>query len=145
MFSKTCEYALRAVIFIAQKSQAGDKVGIKEIAAGINSPEYFIAKILQDLGKKGIIKSVKGPNGGFFMDKENLSLSLADVVKAFDGEKIFTGCALGLPECSEELPCPLHHEFKVIRKALREMLENSEIETFVNDLDAKLTFLKTFH
>lgn len=67
-FSKTCEYALRAVFFIAQKSEHGRKVGIREIAASIDSPEPFIAKILQDLSKRGLIQSAKGPTGGFHTD-----------------------------------------------------------------------------
>ena len=64
MFSKTCEYAVRAMIFIAQKSKNGNKVSIKEIAKGIDSPEHFIAKILQELSKKKLLQSMKGPKGG---------------------------------------------------------------------------------
>ena len=55
MFSKTCEYAIRALIYIAQKAKNGEKVGIKDIAVGIDSPEYFIAKILQELSRKGYV------------------------------------------------------------------------------------------
>lgn len=70
MFSKTCEYAIRAMIFIAQRSKDGQRVGIREIAKGIDSPEHFIAKILQQLARKGVVASVKGPNGGFFLDEK---------------------------------------------------------------------------
>lgn len=61
MFSKTCEYAIRALIYIAQKSKDGNRIGIKEIASGIDSPEYFIAKILQDLSRKNFVQSAKLP------------------------------------------------------------------------------------
>ncbi|WP_292009510.1 Rrf2 family transcriptional regulator [Chryseobacterium sp.] len=142
MFSKTCEYAIRALIYIAQMSKDGNKIGIKEIAKGIDSPEYFIAKILQDLGRKGFVQSMKGPSGGFYMEKENLERSIADIVREVDGDKLFSGCGLGLKECSEEHPCPIHNEFKHIRKAVNDMLENSRINMFVEDLDLKLTFLK---
>ena len=142
MFSKTCEYAIRAVIFIAQKSKDGDKVGIKEIAAGIDSPEHFIAKILQDLGKQGLVQSTKGPNGGFYLDKTNLKHSLADVVKAIDGDKLFSGCGLGLKICSETKPCPIHHEFKKIRQDISNMLELAKLGEFNEALEQKLTFLK---
>jgi AraC-like DNA-binding protein len=70
MFSKTCEYALRALIYIAQQSKNDSRVGIKDISKSINSPEHFIAKILQDLSRKGFVQSVKGPNGGFYMDQK---------------------------------------------------------------------------
>ena len=142
MFSKTCEYAIRALIFIAQKSKDGSKVGIKEIALGIDSSEYFIAKILQDLGRKNYVLSAKGPHGGFYMDEYNYNLSVADIVREVDGDKLFTGCGLGLKECSENHPCPIHNDFKHIRKNMKEMLEKFKIEMFVEYLDLKLTFLK---
>lgn len=142
MFSKTCEYAIRALIYIAQKSKDGNRIGIKEIASGIDSPEYFIAKILQDLSRRGFVQSAKGPNGGFYMDENNLKLSVADIVREMDGDKLFTGCGLGLKECSEDHPCPIHNDFKHIRQEIKDMLDNSKIEMFVEKLDLKLTFLK---
>lgn len=142
MFSKTCEYAIRALIYIAQKSKDGNRIGIKEIASGIDSPEYFIAKILQELSRKGFVQSAKGPTGGFFMDGSNLKLSIADIVREIDGDKLFSGCGFGLKECSESYPCPIHNEFKHIRKNIKDMLEKSKIEMFVEKLDLKLTFLK---
>lgn len=142
MFSKTCEYAIRAILFIAQKSKDGDRVGIKEIAKGTDAPEHFIAKILQDLSRRGLIQSVKGPNGGFFLDKASLRFSLADVVKAVDGDKLFSGCGLGLKQCSETHPCPIHHEFKKVRKDILTMLEKAKVGEFHEQLEKKLTFLK---
>lgn len=142
MFSKTCEYAIRAMIFIAQKSKDGNKVGIKEIAKGIDSPEHFIAKILQDLGRRRLLQSLKGPNGGFYLDAEGLDCSLADIVKVVDGDKLFIGCGLGLKQCSETHPCPIHHEFKAVRKGILHVLENAKLGEFTEELEKSLTFLK---
>lgn len=142
MFSKTCEYAIRAMIFIAQKSKDGNKVGIKEIAKGIDSPEHFIAKILQDLGKRRLLQSAKGPNGGFFLNEEALECSLADIVKVVDGDKLFTGCGLGLKQCSETHPCPIHHEFRSVRMGIQVMLENAKLGAFTEELEKSMTFLK---
>ena len=142
MFSKTCEYAIRALIFIAQKSKDGSRISIKHISSGIDSPEYFIAKILQDLSRKGFVQSAKGPNGGFYMDDANLEQSVADIVREIDGDKLFSGCGLGLKECSEDHPCPIHNDFKHIRQEIKTMLEESRIQLFVENLDLKLTFLK---
>ena len=142
MFSKTCEYAIRALIFIAQKSKDGSRISIKDISSGIDSPEYFIAKILQDLSRKGFVQSAKGPNGGFYMDDANLEQSVADIVREIDGDKLFSGCGLGLKECSEDHPCPIHNDFKHIRQEIKTMLEESRIQLFVENLVLKLTFLK---
>jgi Rrf2 family protein len=141
-FSKTCEYAIRAVIFVAQKSEGGRKVGIKEVAAGIDSPEHFIAKILQELSKRELIQSSKGPNGGFYIDGNAQSNTLADIVKAIDGEKIFKGCGLGLKNCSETKPCPLHNDFKEIRKKMHLILQSARIGEFNENLNLGLSYIK---
>lgn len=142
LFSKTCEYALRAVFFIAHRTENGGKVGIKEIAEGIDSPEYFLAKILQDLSRKGIIQSTKGPNGGFYIDEFSRRKPLSDVVNAIDGNGIFTGCGLGLKFCSEINPCPLHNQFKEIRNQIYLMLKNTPVEQFNEELHIGITALK---
>src|SRR3546814_9185671 len=142
MFSKTCEYAIRAMIFIAKRSKDGEKAGIKEISKEIDSPESFIAKILQDLSRKGLVLSTKGPNGGFFLDERLLNGSLADIIKSVDGEKFFSGCGLGLKQCSESKPCPIHYQFKIIREEMRDMLEGAKLSSFTEQLENKLTFLK---
>ncbi len=142
MFTKSCEYAIRAVIFIAQQTYAGTKTGVKEIAINIDAPEHFIAKILQELVRKGLIQSAKGPNGGFYLDDNALHHSLADIVKTIDGEKLFHGCALGLRQCSESHPCPLHNEFKQVRNKLTKMLESATVSTFVHSLENNQAFLK---
>ena len=142
MFSKTCEYAIRALIFIAQRSKAGYKAGIKEISAGIDAPESFIAKILQLLTKKDLVQSLKGPTGGFYLNEKSLQNSLADIVKAVDGDKIFVGCGLGLNYCSEKKPCPIHYEFKKVRSEIYAMLQSAKIGELQEQLETKLSYLK---
>ncbi|CAA7387874.1 MULTISPECIES: RrF2 family transcriptional regulator [Chryseobacterium] len=142
-FSKTCEYAIRAVLYIASQSQEGKRVGIKEIAENINSPEYFLGKILQRLSREGIILSVKGPNGGFYLDANGLNRPIADIVITLEGDEIFTGCGMGLSYCSESNPCPLHNEFKKIRNQITYMLHKSTIGAFNKELlDGTLTLNK---
>jgi len=142
MFSKTCEYAIRAMIFIAQQSKNGHKTGIKEIAKGIDSPEFFIAKILQDLVRRGLLQSAKGRHGGFYLDKQLMKCSVADIVRAIDGDKLFSGCGLGLNQCSESKPCPIHHEFKKLRKNVFDMLQKARLSDFPERLENNLAFLK---
>ncbi len=142
MFSKTCEYAIRAMIYIAQKTKDGSKVGFKEIASGIDSPEHFIAKILQDLSKKKLLQSSKGPHGGFYLDAESNKLCLADIVRAIDGDQLFIGCGLGLKYCSEKNPCPIHNEFKYIRDATQKMLQTATISDFNALLDKGVIHLR---
>lgn len=142
IFSKTCEYAIRAVFFIAHKTAVGGRVSIREISAGIDSPEHFLAKILQDLSKRGILQSVKGPNGGFYLDETSLNRPLSEIVEAVDGNGIFIGCGLGLKQCSEINPCPLHHQFKTIRDQIHQLLQKTTIGEFNEDLNLGIISLK---
>jgi len=143
MFSKSCEYGIRAVIFIAVESAKGRKTGIKQIARQIDSPEAFTAKVLQALVKRQIIISVKGPSGGFYIPENSLSeIKLVEIITAIDGEAVFKDCALGLDGCSEDSPCPLHNEFKHIRDELGEMLRSVSIEDLTKKLHLEQTFLK---
>ncbi|PWJ59871.1 Rrf2 family protein [Dyadobacter jejuensis] len=141
-FSKTCEYAIRAVLFIANRSEDAPKAGIQEIAQGIDSPGHFIAKILQVLVRNGLIQSTKGPNGGFYIDSQNRQYTLADIVKVVDGERLFKGCGLGLSQCSETKPCPLHESFKGIRQQIYETLTSTKIGEFNEALNQGLQYLK---
>ena len=142
MFSKSCEYAIKAMLFVAQKSKNNERIGGKEIAIGIDASETFIAKILQTLGKKKLINSVKGPNGGFYMNESTLKVSIADVVKAIDGDGIYKDCVIGLKVCMEKNPCPVHFEYKEIRTNLIKMLESSNISAFSENLDTGKLYLK---
>lgn len=134
MFSKSTEYAMRAVFYIAKKSYVGEKVNLKDIAAQIQSPEAFLGKILQNLSRNGLIKSHKGPNGGFYLTEDEMKKSLLEVVQAMEGNSVFVGCGMGLSQCSEKQPCPLHHKFKVIRNELRNMLSSTTLAEFNEEL-----------
>lgn len=142
MFSKSCEYAIKAMIFVAQKSKEEARVGVKDIAKGINAPEHFIAKILQELSRKNLVQSIKGPNGGFYLEKVDFKTSLADIVKAIDGDKIYNDCVLGLKACSQKNPCPVHNEYKEIKKNLIAMIEKNTIGNFNDKLNSGNYFLK---
>jgi Rrf2 family iron-sulfur cluster assembly transcriptional regulator len=143
MFSKTCEYGIRAVIIIASESYQDNRIGLKEIAKKIDSPEAFTAKILQILSKNNIINSIKGVGGGFEIPKETLSqIKLIQIVSAIDGDRVFTGCGLGLSHCSEIHPCPVHDKFKEIRNALTFMLENTNLEELALGIKSGDTFLR---
>lgn len=143
MFSKACEYAIRATIYVAVLSLNDKRISLKAIAKEIDSPVAFTAKIMQQLVRNDIMFSVMGPTGGFQMDKEKIEQTmLCDVVNAIDGDSIYQGCALGLSECNALHPCPLHDKFLTIRQDLQGMLEKTSILHLAEELETGLTFLK---
>ncbi|WP_147678268.1 RrF2 family transcriptional regulator [Algibacter pacificus] len=144
MFSKACEYGIKAAIFIATKSYEGLRVSPKEIAEKINSPQAFTAKILQSLVRHHVVNSIKGAHGGFEIQKDRISeVKLAQIVKAIDGDKIYVGCGLGMEKCDENHPCPAHDKFKIVRDELKNMLENTTLEELALNIKSGTAFLKT--
>ncbi len=128
MFSKSTEYALRAIIYLAQKSSIDCKIGITELSEAIDSPKSFTAKILQNLTRDNkLISSVTGPSGGFYLTEQAKKKSLLNVLTLLEDEGIITGCILGLKECSEKNPCPMHGEYKKIKPQLLSMLDDKTI------------------
>ncbi len=143
MFSKACEYGIRATIYISLQSMQDKRQSLKDIAQHIDSPVAFTAKILQQLVKHNIINSVQGATGGFEIEKQKIKeIKLQQIVKAIDGSSIYMGCGLGLSECSEKNPCPVHYKFKAVREKLRMMLEETSLYELVERLESGLTFLK---
>ena len=143
IFSKACEYGIRATVLIAQHSLNNDRVSLKLIAKEIASPEAFTAKILQSLSKNKIVTSVKGPNGGFEIEKEQMQkLKLYQIVLAIDGEDIMDGCGLGLKACNPKKPCPIHDKYMEIRSNLGKMLSETSIYELALGTKDGNTFLK---
>lgn len=143
MFSKSCEYAIKATIFIASRCCEGRRIGLKEISESIGSPMAFTAKILQKLTKDGIVKSTKGVNGGFEILKRDLiKIKLIQIVTAIDGNNFFLGCGLGLGNCTEFHPCPVHYKFKKVKEDLVDMLNNTSLEELAKGVKSGTSFLK---
>lgn len=143
MFSKACEYGIKAVIFISQQTLEGRRVNMVSIARHIDSPEAFTGKILGTLSQHQLIHSVTGPGGGFEMDIRKLKkITLLHIVEAIDGDMLFHQCALGLRACSNRRPCPMHHAFLPVRYQLYEVLKNTTLLELAQSLQAGETILK---
>ncbi|REG90351.1 BadM/Rrf2 family transcriptional regulator [Algoriphagus antarcticus] len=128
MFSKACEYGIKAIIYIASQSMLERRVKIGEVVEHIDSPEAFTAKIVGALVKENIVQSVTGPYGGFYIDKYQMGqITMIDIVTAIDGDSIFNGCGLGLKDCDAEQPCPMHSKFVKVRADLKSMLNSTSI------------------
>lgn len=142
MFSKTAEYALRATIYIARKSTKEKKLGLAEIANAIDSPSSFTAKILQLLTKDNkIVSSTRGPHGGFYITETARKLPVRAVLEAIGEDAIITKCILGLRECKENKPCPMHTHYKSIKIQLIQLFETKTIQNLVEEISKGNLFI----
>ena len=142
MFSKATEYALRATIFIAQKSSEETKLGLNEIAKGIKSPKPFTAKILQQLtaGNK-IISSTRGPGGGFYMTAGAKLLPVKAILLAMEEYEVLDKCVLGLKKCSDAKPCPMHLQYKLIRQQIKDLFVSKSIQDLADEMETSERYL----
>lgn len=143
IFSKACEYGIRAAVYIALQTLEENRPNLKDISAEIESPEAYTAKILQALVRNKIVISVKGAMGGFEIEPKKISrIRLQDIVIAIDGGFNHKICVLGLKECSQKHPCPVHDKYKHIKSDLISMMQNTSLHEMALGLQNGLTCLK---
>jgi len=121
IFSRQCEYALQAVLYLALKP-VGEMTPIRELTRALKIPYHFLGKILQDLTRKGLLASHKGPAGGFALDMPAKDITLFHIVDAIDGADFTRSCVLGFPECSGKNPCSVHNQWADLREGIYQML-----------------------
>ena len=141
MFSYTCKTAIKAVIYLSGKSAEGEKAGIKDVAEHINASEHTVGKILQSLARQGLINSVKGPSGGFFINEEQQDQPISNIVETMEGKGVFKECGLGLSKCSENHPCPIHDEYKVVREMIEKIFRVKKVRDLRRPVSQGIAYL----
>ena len=141
MLSQTCKTAVKAVLFLALKYEKDEKAGIKEIAEYLDANEHTVGKMLQTLVKRGVINSLKGPAGGFYISKLQQGQPIINIVKAIDGENVFKNCGLGLSKCSATHPCPIHNEYKEARDIMERIFRTQNVVDLCTPVNNGLAYL----
>lgn len=141
MLSKTCKTAIKAVIYLCSKFDTEENAGIKEVSEFINASEHTVGKILQTLAKQNVIKSMKGPTGGFYISIEQQKQPIINIVEAIDGKQIFTSCGLGLSKCSATHPCPIHNDYKQVRDLMEKIFREKNVLTLCKPVSNGLAYL----
>jgi Rrf2 family iron-sulfur cluster assembly transcriptional regulator len=141
MISKACKYGIRAVVFVASRKEDNLKFNVDEIAREVDAPEAFTAKIMQVLNKSHIITSLKGPYGGFYIQDYQLEQPVINIVRAIDGLDVFRECGLGLKQCSEIRPCPMHEQYKIAREALLKAFQETTIGQLAYEVSEGSSFI----
>lgn len=129
MFNKETEYALRGLIYIKLQNLKSRRPGTAEVSREIGAPPFFTAKILQRLVRFGFLESLKGKGGGFYFDPEKPDLPLRTLISAIEGDRSFSGCGIGLKNCNENNPCPLHEKYAPIRDSINKLVSGESVQS----------------
>ncbi|MDQ2720145.1 MAG: Rrf2 family transcriptional regulator [Bacteroidota bacterium] len=141
MLSNTCKTAIKAVIYLSSKFDAGENAGIKEVAEYINASQHTVGKVLQTLVRHRVINSVKGPSGGFYISKEQQKQTVINIVEALDGKEVFKSCGLGLSKCSASHPCPIHDDYNKARGIIRDLCRKKKVLDLCEPVQNGLAYL----
>lgn len=140
LYSNGCEYAIRALTYLAQQP-SGRLSLLGDIADAEGIPRSFLAKILQDLVREGMLRSARGPTGGYALAYPPEEISLLEIKAAVEGTADLERCAVGLEPCSDDTPCPLHEDFKPLRAAIREYLARTTVSDLARGIWEKRSLL----
>ena len=136
IYSSSTEYAIRALTYLAREPE-GTAVPIKDVAEKEDLPPHFLAKIMQTLAKAGVLSSYKGPTGGFALARPADEITLYHIVEALDDVSNYDHCAVGLAECSDENPCPLHNMWTGVRTAVLDYFRRTTLVDLAGAVETK--------
>lgn len=115
------EYAIRGIVYLA--SRPSDQVCLlSDIAAAVDVPQTFLAKIFQQFSKLGLVRSYRGTGGGFTLGRSPDKISLLEVVEAVEGPIIPNRCVIGEEECDRSSTCRVHPVWLVVQFQVRDIL-----------------------
>jgi len=141
MLSHASQYAIRAILYLAQNSSSEDKLSAVTIANELEAPKPFLAKLLRQLASNNLVTSTKGPYGGFHLSEQDKQKRLWDVVVCIDGGHKFSECFIGLPQCSGKNPCPFHNIVVPFRERLASSFKQKNIQELIETMEIDKTLI----
>jgi Rrf2 family protein len=129
IFSRKSDYGLRALIYLAERRQGGP-VTLNEIAERLMIPKAFLSKILQQLAKKGVVRSLKGPSGGFVLAVEPKEISMKDIVVEIDGPLRVFECFATEADCALYGDCLMRDVFNQVEDEVARVLSKYSLADF---------------
>ena len=127
-----CRYGARAVVEVARNYRKGP-VKRKDITENQNIPDSYLENILIALKNRGIVKAIRGPQGGFVLRKHPASVTMFDVMLAFDDSLAPVGCLDEPEECGKVDFCPTRTVWKKLGDAQERVLKSFTIQDLVDN------------
>jgi len=124
ILSRSTEYAIRLIFYLIERQPLPRYVRIKDVAAELEVSYNQLAKVANVLITEKFLKSNTGPTGGIDLEKDATDLTLSKIVNIFGDGEIFDRCVLGLKECSDENPCPIHAVWGETRGDMKDIFFN---------------------
>lgn len=131
MLSRSSEYAIRALTFLAQHESDGQHYLARDMAEQLGIPAPFLGKVLQPLVTRGLLHSQRGRSGGFRLDRPAAEIRLIQIVEAEENLAPADVCLLGQQVCDDAHACPLHDTWMKLSKGFHDRLRNTSLRDLV--------------
>lgn len=126
------EYAILGVLYLS-RLPPGKNTLLSEISAVEDIPESFLRKIFGALAKAGLLRSHRGPRGGFSLLKSPDKINLRQIVEAVQGPMAFTECILGPNICTRQGRCPIETKCQQIHREMVKVMEETSVADIIED------------
>jgi Rrf2 family protein len=123
---------------------AGTCAGTRRIAEQAGVPASYLSKLLQALGRVGLVRSQRGVAGGFRLARDADSISLYEIVEALQRMGRWQGCFLGNAECSDQSACAIHDRWKRVQQSGLGMLRGSTLGELAAKANCRATDFRLF-
>jgi len=133
---RSAQLALQASLLLALEPEGAPR-RVSEIADELGVPRTYLAKVLQGLTRVGLLHAVRGPGGGVCLARSPREIHLWDVLSALEPAREFEDCFLGLGQCNDLQPCPLHDAWGPIRADILAMLQTKSLWEFASEAREK--------
>lgn len=131
MLSRSSEYAIRALTFLAQHERDGRHYLARDMAEQLTIPAPFLGKVLQPLVTRGILHSQRGRSGGFRLDRPASQITLVQIVESQETLTAANVCMLGQRDCDDAHACPLHAMWMTASHAVHDRLRQTTLQDMV--------------
>lgn len=125
-FSTTTEYAIRTLVFMA--SNETRLFTSTDIFNELNIPFRYLRRQLTQLSKSGLIRSIKGKNGGYILAKRSVDITLFDIVKSVDEKQLENKCFFGFGDCALVEKCMMHDKWQAIQENILNVLKKTNLQ-----------------
>ncbi len=125
--SEAASIGIHSIVLIAKNEE---HMNVTKISETMGFSKHHVAKVMQRLAKAGIVKSTRGPAGGFALAMPRENISLLDVYEAIEGKIVDTDCPLGYPTCPFN-KCLLNDMANNVNKSFKEYLKTHTVEYYL--------------
>jgi len=131
LLSRTSKYSLQALIYLA-RLPPGKKVLVRKMAQDLDLPMFFLAKLLQPLIHAGWLESARGRHGGVCLCEGAGGISLLEILRLTERNRLQQECLLGLKNCEDASACVMHCQWKPIKQELNEGFGKHNLATLAS-------------